>query len=61
MRDYASVMVSMIEYTCIYLNKQSAQYARILDVLDVVYSVRSLYKLLSSYGDRDLFRTLSNI
>ena len=28
---------------------------------DAVHSMRSLYKLLSSYQDREVFRTLSNI
>ena len=51
----------MIEYAGIYLTKQSAEYARILNVSDAVHSIRSLYKLLSSYRDRGVFRTLSNI
>ena len=50
----------MIEYAGIYLKKQSAEYARILNVFDVVHSIRSLYKLLSSYRDRDVFRALSD-
>ena len=41
--------------------KQSAEYARILNVSEAVQSIRSLYKLLKSYRDRDTFRTLSNI
>ena len=51
----------MIEYAGIYLKNQSAKYSRILNVSDAVHSVRSLYKLLSSYRDTDVFRTLSNI
>ena len=56
----------MIEYAGIYLKKkkkkkQSAEYAGILNVTDVVHSIRSLYELLSSYRDRDIFRTLTNI
>ena len=51
----------MIEYAGIYLTKQSAEYARILNVSDAVHSISSLYNLLSSYRDRDVFRTLSNI
>ena len=51
----------MIEYASIYLKKQSAEYARILNLSNVVHSVGLLYKLLSSYRDRDVFRTLSNI
>ena len=54
--------MSMLEYAVIYLKKQSTEYARsILNVSDAVHSTRSLYKLLSSYRDRDVFRTLSNI
>ena len=54
-------MLNMIEHADIYLKKQGAEYARILDVSDAVHSIRSLYKLLSSYRDRDVFRTQSNI
>ena len=43
------------------LEKQSAKYARILNVYDAAHSIRSLHKLLSSYLDRDVFRTLLNI
>ena len=35
----------MIEYACIYPKKQSAEYARILNMSNVVHSIRSLYKL----------------
>ena len=41
--------------------KHGAEYSRILNVSEAVHSTRSLYKLLSSYRDRDVFRTLSNI
>ena len=51
----------MIEYAGTYLKKQGIEYVRILNVSDPVHSIRSLYKLLSSYRDRDIFRTLSNI
>ena len=61
MCQYASVLLNIIEYTYIYLKTQSAEYARILNMSDVVHSIRSMYKLLSSYRDRDVFRTLSNI
>ena len=54
-------MLNMIECTDIYLKKQSAEHARILDVPDAVYSITSLYELLYSYQNRDLFRTLLNI
>ena len=47
----------MIEYASIY----SVEYAKIiLNVSDVVYNIKLLYNLLSSYRGR-LFRTLSNI
>ena len=61
MREYASIALNKIEYAVIYLKKQSAEYARILNVSHAVHSRRSLYKLLSSYGDRDVIRTLSTI
>ena len=48
----------MIEYASIYLKKQSAEYARILNVFDAVHSIRSLYKLLSSYQDRLIQNTV---
>ena len=61
MREYTIIMLNMVEYACIYLNRQSSEYARILHVFDTVHSVRSLPKLLSSYWDRGVFRILSNI
>ena len=61
MCKYTLITLNMIEYAGIYLKKQSAEYARIINVCDAVHSIRSLYSLLSSYRDRDLFRTLSNI
>ena len=61
MREYTTIMLNMVECVCIYLNRQSSEYARILHVFDTVHSVRSLSKLLSSYWDRGVFRTLSNI
>ena len=39
----------MIEYAGIYMKKQSAEYARILNVPDAVHIIRALYKILSSY------------
>ena len=42
MLEYASITLNMIEYARIYLKKQSAEYARILNVSDVVHSIRSL-------------------
>ena len=58
--EYAWIILNMLEYACIYLNKQSSEYTRFLNVSDGVYSARSLYKLLSSYRDRGVSRTLSN-
>ena len=43
MREYALITLNIIEYAGIYLKKQSAEYARILNVSDAVYSIRSLY------------------
>ena len=37
----------MPQYTSLYLNKKSSEYAKILNVSDAVHSIRSLYKLLS--------------
>ena len=61
MREYALIALNMIEYAGIYLKNQHSEYARTLNVSDSVHSIRSLYKLLSSYRDTDVFRTLSNI
>ena len=61
MSGYALITLNMTEYAGIYLKNQSAKYSRILNVSDTAHSLRSLYKLLSSYRDRDVFRTLSNI
>ena len=61
MCEYTLIMLNMLEYTWIYLNKQSSEYARLVNVSDAVRSIRSLYKLLSSYRDRGVFRRLSNI
>ena len=41
MREYASTTLNMIEYSGISLKKQSAEYARILNVSDVVHSTYS--------------------
>ena len=46
MCEYALIIT---EYGSIYLNKQSPKYAGILTVSDAVDSIRSLWKLLSSY------------
>ena len=47
MREYTSMMLNVIKYADTYQKKQSAEYARILNVSDVVHSIRSL----SSYRD----------
>ena len=49
------------KYAWIYLNKQSSKHTRILNVCNAVHSIRSLYKLLSSYRDRSVFRALPKI
>ena len=61
MGEYALITLIIIEYAGIYLKKQSAEYARVLDVSDAVQRIMPLNKLLSTYCDRDVFRTLSNI
>ena len=61
MREYALITLDMIKYVGIFLKKESAEYDRILNESDAVDSIRSLYKLLSSYRDRDIFRALPNI
>ena len=67
MHEYASIMLNMIEYASTYLKKKkqkkknSAQYARILNMPDALHRIGSLYKLPSSSWDRDVLRTLSNI
>ena len=61
MREYVFIMLNIFEYVWIYLNKLSSEYSGILNVSDVVHSIRSMYKVLSNYRDRGVFRTLSNI
>ena len=46
-------MLNILEYACIYLNKLSFEYVRILNVSDAVLSIRLLYKLPSSYRERE--------
>ena len=50
---YASITEGS-EYVWIWLNKLSCGYAWILNGSDAVHSVRSLYKLLSSYQHRHI-------
>ena len=47
----ASLCMNMLEYASIYLNKQFWIF-QILNVSDIVHSIRSLYKLLRSHQDR---------
>ena len=61
MLECALLTLNIIEYASIYLKKQIAQYARILNVSNAVHSIRSLHKLLTSYREKEVFRTLSNI
>ena len=51
-------MLNMIEYLSIYLKKTMNMSEFLMS--NAVHSIRSLYKLLSSYQDREVFRTLSN-
>ena len=60
MREYTLITLNMHEYTRLWLNKQSSEYARILNMYDGVHNIRTLYKLLSSYRDKHI-QTLSNI
>ena len=61
MREYALTTLNMIGYFSIYLKKQSAEYVRILNVSDIVHSISSLYKLLSSYQDRHIQNTVKHL
>ena len=43
MREYALIILNMLKYACVYLNKQSSEYTRrILNVFDAVHTMRSL-------------------
>ena len=55
------IILNMLEYACIYLKKQSSEYARILNVSDFVHGVRTLYKLLSSSRDRRILNTTKHL
>ena len=61
MREYALITLNTIEYAGIYLKNQSAEYARILNVSNAVHSIRSLYKLRSSYPDRGIQNTVKHL
>ena len=56
MQEYDLIMLNLLEYACIYLNKQSSEFWMCL-----MQYIRSLYKLLSNYQDRSIFRTLPHI
>ena len=58
--DYALVMMDILEYVCIYQNKQSSEYAKILNVSDAVHSIRLLCKSLSIYRDKHIQNTVKN-
>ena len=61
MSKYASLCLNSAKYDSAYqyINwKKSAKYARILNVSDTVNSIRSLYKLLSSYQDKRIQDTV---
>ena len=47
-------MLRMLEYACMYLKKQSSEYGKILNVSDAVHWIKSLFKLCSSYQDRQI-------
>ena len=59
MSGYPLIMLNMIEYTDVYLKKQSAEYTRIiLNVSYAVHSIRSLHNLLSRYRDIHIQNTV---
>ena len=61
MSQYVLITLNMIEYASIYLKKQSAEYARILNMSDAVHNKRSLNKLQSSYRDRRIQNTVEHL
>ena len=62
MFEYALIMLNMLEYIYINLNKQSFEFARILNLSDAVYSItKSLYKLFGSYKDRSIQNTVKHL
>ena len=58
--QYAWICPNNTGYALIYLNTQSSESAKILNLSDAVHNIRSLYKLLSSDRGRGVFKTLSN-
>ena len=59
--EYTLITLNMIWYAGIYLKKQSTEYARILSVSVALHSIRSLYKLLSSYRNRHIQNTVKHL
>ena len=49
------------EYAWIYNNRQDSEYANVLNTFHAIHSLRSLYKLMSTYGDMGVFRRMSKI
>ena len=60
-----SVWLDSAGYAWIFLKtaekKQGSEYLKTANVSDKVHSIKLLYKILSSYQDRGVFRTLPNI
>ena len=59
--EYALIMSQYDEYSLITLKKNSTEYTRILQVSDAVHSIRSLYKLRSSYRGRCIQNTAKHL
>ena len=60
-REYVLIMLNIIKYASIYLQKQTTEYARFQYMSDAVQSIRSLNKLLSSYQDRSIQNTVKHL
>ena len=54
-------MLNKVRYAYIYLDKQSYEYVKILNVSNAVHSIRPLYKSLSRYRDRRIQNTASSV
>ena len=59
--EYVLIMLNIIKYASIYLQKQSTEYARFQYMSDAVHRIRSLYKLFSSYQDRSIQNTVKHL
>ena len=53
--------MNMLKYFWTYGNKQGSEYARVSNMSLAKHSVRSVLKLMSTYWEIDVFRTLSKI